>query len=272
MTNIEMISEMIIRVAKQEILPRFKNLEDADISTKSPGDLVTIADLQTEKVLTAELKELFPGAVIGGEEGIAKKPELLRAVITAEQGFLIDPVDGTNNFVKGDQRFALMLTELCKGMAVSAWIYLPVNDKIAVAEKGAGVYLGDKKIIISAGEFDPEHMIGAAHINRFPENFRADARENLKKFNQNRPAFCAGYDYISLIECKKDFSIYYRTLPWDHLPGSLILTEAGGYVRTLFGGEEYTVHDRDKGLLAAASKDHWQGIKEVVFPKLSVCP
>ncbi len=266
MTNIDNISEIVIHVAKQEILPRFKNLKQGDISTKSPGDLVTIADIETEKILLQELKGIYPNAVIGGEEAIAKNPNLLLAVSVAEHAFLIDPVDGTNNFIKGDQRFALMLTELRKGEAVAAWIYLPANDKIAVAEKGGGSYLGGKKIIIKTSEFKPKDMIGAAHINRFPEDFKANTRENLKKFKQNLPAFCAGYDYIALTEGEKNFSIYYRTLPWDHLPGSLIFTEAGGYVRTLFGGENYTIHDREKGLLSAGDKDHWCNIREIIFP------
>lgn len=267
--SIEGISEIIIRIAKREILPRFKNLAEQDITEKSPGDMVTVADIETEKFLSAELKELFPKAVVAGEEAIAKDPTRLQAAITAEQAFLIDPVDGTNNFVKGDHRFALMLTELRKGEAVAAWIYLPMSDKIAVAEKGAGAFIGGKKIQITVGNFDPSHMVGAAHINRFPEKLRTVAKENIKKFRQNRPAFCAGYDYVALTEGNKDFSIYSRTLPWDHLPGGLIFSEAGGYVRSLSDGRNYTIHDKDKGLLSAASEDHWHRIKELIFPD---CP
>ncbi|PCI43919.1 MAG: inositol monophosphatase [Alphaproteobacteria bacterium] len=266
MSDLERISEIVIRLAREKILPRFKNLAEGDISAKSPGDLVTIADIETEQALSEELLAMFPAAVVAGEEVIAAKPDLLQGVITAEQGFLIDPVDGTNNFVKGDQKFALMLTELRKGEAVAAWIYLPVSDEITMAEKGAGAFIDGKRIKLAARKFDPEKMIAAAHINRFPEKLKLMARENIKKFSRNRPAFCAGYDYIALTKGLKDFSIYYRTLPWDHLPGSLIFSEAGGYVRSLLDGETYTIHDKNKGLLSAVSKDQWYSIREMVFP------
>lgn len=268
--NIDRISEIVIGTAKREILPRFRNLREEDITAKSPGDMVTIADLAAEKALSEELNRLFPKAIVSGEESIAKEPNLLQDVINSEQAFLIDPVDGTNNFIKGDSAFALMLTELRRGEAVAAWIYLPVNDEIAVAEKGAGAFLNGKKIKIPVREFDPTNMTGAAHLNRFPENLRTIARENLKRFNQNQPAFCAGYDYIALTKGDKDFSIYFRTLPWDHMPGGLIYSEAGGYVRTLFDADTYTVHDKDKGLMSAPNKDQWHKIREMVFPDLSI--
>lgn len=262
----ERITDLVRHIARQEILPRFKNLEVDDINAKSPGDLVTIADIEAEKALTAALLNICPQAVVAGEESIAETPDLLDAVIAAEQGFLIDPVDGTNNFVKGDDRFALMLTELRRGQAVAAWIYMPVRDQMIAAEKGAGAYLDGTKITITHRDFDPSTMTGAAHINRFPENLKTIARENLGQFRDNRPAFCAGHDYLALTTGVKDFSVYYRTLPWDHLPGSLIFTEAGGYSRTLTGAGDYTIHDRDQGLLSAADEDQWHHLRDLIFP------
>lgn len=264
--NIDQICEIIIEVSKQEILPRFRNLRSEEITEKSPGDMVSIADIEVEKTLSRELNRIFPTAIIAGEEAIATNPELLNAAIFAEHAFLIDPIDGTNNFIKGDEKFALMLTELRNGEATTAWIYLPVGDKIVVAEKGSGAFLDGKDVKISPRIFNPSHMTGAAHINRFPEELRTIAKENLKEFKQNRPAFCAGYDYTSLVEGKKDFSVYYRTLPWDHLPGSLIFSEAGGYVRTLFDEKTYTAQDQVKGLLSASDKEQWQEIREIIFP------
>ncbi len=267
--SIDNIGEIVIRVAKQEIMPRFKNLAQADITAKSKGELVTIADIAAENALSKKLLQLFPKAIIGGEESIAKTPALLKAVISADHAFLIDPVDGTNNFIKDDKRFSVMMTELRKSEAVSACIYLTAIDKICTAEKGAGAYISGKKIKIRNRKSDPAHMVGAAHINRFPENLRTIARENLKKICQNRPAFCAGYDYISLVEGSKDFSVYYRTLPWDHMPGSLIFAEAGGYVRTLYDEQDYTIHHQNKGLLSASNKEQWHSIRHIIFPNFS---
>jgi len=263
----DIIADIIRQVAAQEIMPRFKNLTEGDISAKSPGDMVTVADLAAEKALTKEVLRLYPEAMVCGEESIAQNPALLEAAIVADRAFLIDPIDGTNNFITGDTRFAVMLVELHKGEAVAARIYLPALEKMAMAEKGAGAHLNDVAFKISSPQTDHNKMIAAAHINRFPKDVRAAAVNNLNVFKENKPAFCAGYDYISLIEGAKDFSLYYRTLPWDHLPGSLIFSEAGGYVRTLIGEKEYGIHDRKKGLLSAANKAQWQNIRAAIFPE-----
>ncbi len=263
--NIDVISDLVITIAKEEILPRFKKLAAADITAKSPGDMVSVADTETETALTRALNRLCPAAVVSGEEMIAKNPQIMKKIIAANQAFLIDPIDGTNNFIKGDQRFALMLTHLHYGKVVAAWIYLPFFDKIAVAETGGGAFLNGRKITVSAGKFKPSEMTGAAHINRFPDHVKKMARENMKNFAANRPAFCAGYDYIALLEGRKDFSVYYRTLPWDHLPGSFIYMAAGGFVRTL-DRRQYTIRDRDRGLLSAPNAEYWQQIRDIIFP------
>ncbi len=265
--SIEAIGELIKHIAQQEILPRFKNLQAEDIIEKSLGELVSIADTETEKALSCALKERFPSAIIGGEESIAKAPSLLNDIISADRAFLIDPVDGTNNFIKGDDRFALMMTELRQSEVVAAWIYLPVGDKLAMAEKGAGVQINGKNIVMPTHFTPYENMISAAHINRFPEKLRAIARNGLKDFKENNPAFCAGYDYISLLEGEKNFSLYYRTLPWDHLPGAFMVAQAGGYARTLVKGQKYTIHDQVNGLLSVASEEQWHHIRELIFPK-----
>ncbi|MCF6214659.1 MAG: hypothetical protein L3J58_00630 [Emcibacter sp.] len=264
--SVERITDLIVDIAKTEILPRFNQLRPQDITAKSPGDMVTIADTRAEKALTQELSRLYPAADIAGEESIAKNPDSLRKIITSDQAFLIDPIDGTNNFIKGDEKFAVMLTQLRQGNVVAAWIYLPALDKMVVADKTAGVYLNGCKIKITAKSQDSTKLIGAAHMGRFPQNLKEIARKNITKIAKNCPAFCAGYDYISLVEGKKDFSIYYRTLPWDHMPGGFIFAEAGGYVRTLFNKSAYGINDRDKGLLSASSENDWLRIRELIFP------
>ncbi len=263
--NIAAISELVITIAKEQILPRFRKLATKDITAKSPGDMVSVADTETENILAGELNSLCPAALVGGEEMIARNPQIMDKIIAADRAFLIDPIDGTNNFIRGDQKFALMLTYLYHGKVASAWIYLPFFDKIAVAETGGGACLNGEKITVSAGKFVASEMTGAAHINRFPDHIKKMARKNMKNFAANHPAFCAGYDYIALLEGRKDFSVYYRTLPWDHLPGSFIYTEAGGYVRTLHK-QRYTIHDQDKGLLSARNAEHWQQIHDIIFP------
>tara|TARA_R110002096_G_scaffold436056_1_gene666480 strand:+ start:40263 stop:41060 length:798 start_codon:yes stop_codon:yes gene_type:complete len=259
------ISALIKKVADEEVAPRFRNLKEDEVIFKEPGEFVTTADLAAEFALTRGLQELYPSAIVTGEEDIAKNPMRLVELLSADCGFLIDPIDGTNNYIKGNDRFAVMAVALQFGKVAASWIYLPVFETLAVAEKGSGTFLNGEKCTLSPPITKLCEMTGAAHINRMPEVHRAMAQKNLKIFKENRPAYCAGYDYVSLLTGKKDFSVYHRTLLWDHLPGTLLYSEAGGYVRTLDGGE-YSSRNDGTGLLCAANKHIWKGIKETLFP------
>lgn len=263
--KIDEISALIKQVADEEISPRFRNLKEHEVIFKEPGEFVTEADIAAEKSLTEKLLTLYPNSIVTGEEDIAKNPRRLDELLKSDCGFLIDPIDGTNNFIKGDERFAVMIVALQFGEVAASWIYLPATNMLAVAQKGAGAYINGEKVILSSPITDISEMTGAAHITRMPKEIREQAAEKLKVFKENRPAYCAGYDYVCLLTGKKDFSVYYRTLLWDHLPGTLLYTEAGGYVMGL-DDRPYTSKNDGMGLLCAANKDIWQNIKETLFP------
>jgi fructose-1,6-bisphosphatase/inositol monophosphatase family enzyme len=262
--EIDKISQFIKDVSAQDILPRFRNLKEHEVIIKEPGEFVTEADLAAEISLIRKLSSLYPTSIISGEEELVKSPEKLAELIASPLGFLIDPIDGTNNFIKGNERFAVMVVALQYGVTAASWIYQPYTDKMAVAEKGSGAFVNDEKITLAAPPENVDQIIGAAHINRMPDELRAKVRENLKVFKENIPAFCAGFDYVSVAESKKHFSAYNRTLLWDHLPGTLLCEEAGGYVRGL-DGKKYTSKNDGDGLLTAPNEDLWHQIFETMF-------
>lgn len=258
------ICGLIKKVAKEEILTRFRNLKETEVYYKEPGEFVTAADLASEKALTSGLLTLYPNAVVTGEEEIAENPERLNELLKADCGFLIDPIDGTNNFIKGNERFAVMIVALTRGCVEASWIYLPAKDIMTYAIKGQGAYLNDEKVTLISPKTNLSELIGAAHINRMPKEVREYAKEKLRLIKENRPGFCAGYDYVSLVCGKKDFSVYYRTLIWDHLPGSLIYQEAGGYALGL-DQRPYTPKNDGTGLLCASNEEMWHKINNEIF-------
>ena len=262
--KIEKIGTVIKEVAEEEILPSFRNLKEHEIILKSEGDFVTKADLEAEISLSTKLKALYPDSIITGEEDIASSPSKLDELLKAPLGFLIDPIDGTNNFIKGDERFAVMVVALQYGETVASWIYLPASCKMAMTEKGSGAYLDDNKAVLMDAPQEMKDIIGAAHLNRMPPKLRDAARKNIQKFKKNVPAFCAGYDYIRLLESRIHFSAYSRTLLWDHLPGTLLFQEAGGYVRQL-DGKIYSSLNDGEGLLSAFNETIWHKIKNTIF-------
>jgi fructose-1,6-bisphosphatase/inositol monophosphatase family enzyme len=180
--NINLISQLIKQVSNEEILPLYKKLTTEQILMKSVGDMVTSADLAAERSMSEKLKSLYPNSFISGEEAIAKDPEKLNEVIEAQYGFLIDPVDGTNNFIDGNERFAIMVVALYYGKSIASWIYLPMADKMAVAEIDSGAYLNGKRINLPMAPQNINQMIGAAHIKRIPAEKRIVVKQNLKQF------------------------------------------------------------------------------------------
>ena len=111
----EQVAQIIREVAAAEVMPRFRKLADHEISQKrNPGDLVTIADIESERRLTKELTRLAPGTVVVGEEGADADPSLLLALEGDRPTWLVDPVDGTANFAKGKDCFAVIVG-YCQG-------------------------------------------------------------------------------------------------------------------------------------------------------------
>ena len=157
-----------------------------------------------------------------------------------------------------------MIVALAKGKVIASWVYLPAKDIMTFAVKGEGAFINDEKITLRTPKTELHDLIGAAHINRMPQGVREHAKEKLRLIKENRPGFCAGYDYVSLVCGKKDFSVYYRTLIWDHLPGSLIYQEAGGYALGL-DGQPYTPKNEGKGLLCASNEEMWHKINNEIF-------
>ena len=108
-------------MAKTAVLPRFRNLTKDDVRTKSgPGDLVTAADEEAELLLSKGLTDLWPGSLVIGEEAAAADESVLDHLTKPERVWLIDPIDGTANFVAGYAAFALVLALVENGETTMA--------------------------------------------------------------------------------------------------------------------------------------------------------
>ncbi len=262
---IDAVSSLIRQAAAEIILPRWRQLAPEDVAEKSPGDLVTIADQEAEHFLTAGLQAIDPAIPVIGEEAVAARPALMDTLRDLQEFWVVDPIDGTQNFVHGQDRFAVMIARVRNGKTVASWIYLPVHNKLAVAEHGAGSWLNGQRISTPIPPENLSALVPAAHLKRLAEPLRSDVKSRLTQFSKNEPAFCAGYDYMALLEGKRHFLLYNRTLPWDHAPGTFLIEQAGGKVAR-FDGSPYDVTAQDKlGLLDAASADSWQQIHRALF-------
>jgi fructose-1,6-bisphosphatase/inositol monophosphatase family enzyme len=262
------ISGLIRECAAKYIIPRFKKLAQGDISTKTgPHDLVTVADSETEEALDSALTKMYPGSVVIGEEGISagkKSADILQD--KTRTIWVADPVDGTYNFVHGNPEFAVMLACVVDGETRFGWIYDVPADRMLTAEKGAGAFIEGRRLKV-AGPKPPNEARGFTGSRYFPKHLRPLIKSFVKDFEAVHTLSCAGHEYIRLASGEYDFSIYNRIRPWDHLPGTLAVSEAGGFT-TKWDGSAYTPQDDGGGLVNAANETLLEMLHEKIISKL----
>ena len=253
---IERVAELVEQVSTSVIETRFAALAGADVREKSPGELVTDADVEGERLLTAGLVGLWPGTPVVGEEACANDPALFDA-LNAEWAWLVDPIDGTGNFVSGSTEWAVMVGLHRNRETVMSWIWQPMHRRMYVAERGAGATV-DGVPLVSAPRPADESALRGAVLRRFLDTetlARVDA--NVARFGEvTAGRMCAGTEYPAIVEGEQDFALFWRTLPWDHAPPVLLLTEAGGTARRP-DGSPYHPSDARVGLLVAANEGIW---------------
>lgn len=132
------------RKASRPLIRDFNELENLQISMKGPADFVTSADKRTERILIEELTKARPGYGFLGEEGGAT------AGADKTHRFIIDPIDGTTNFMHGIPHFAISIGLEREGQLVAGVVYNPVTDDLFTAEKGHGAYLNNKRLRVAA--------------------------------------------------------------------------------------------------------------------------
>lgn len=267
---LDQVSELIREVATTIVLPRFRHLASDEIVQKAPGDLVTVADKESELALTRGLTALLPGSTVVGEEAVAADPRVLERVGDAGAVWIVDPVDGTNNFASGKTPFAVMVALLHDGEPAASWILDVVGDNLTVAERGSGAYRDGVRVKTRTDDPGTAALGGAVASKYLPEHLRSVAVAHTSAFREvTNGRHCAGWEYPAVALDEQQFALFWRILPWDHVPGSLIIREAGGTVLHL-DGTPYRPTDSERGLLVAANEDIWRTVRDTLFPDTSI--
>lgn len=243
---------------------------DAHPEEKSPGEWVTEADKACENFLVPALQALIPNAAVVGEEAASESPRLLERIDETNDVWLVDPLDGTVNFASGKTPFALMVALIRKGETTCSWIFDPNANELSVSEKGSGSWINGKQITV-AQDARPLASMNGAVLRRFlPSDLDIHISHVESRFNQVSPGSkCAGFDYPAIAKRTIDFALYWRTLPWDHAAGVLILEEAGGHVARPDGTPFRVADHARSGLLVAHNKPMWQEIRSALFTAYS---
>ncbi|MFJ2775876.1 MULTISPECIES: inositol monophosphatase family protein [unclassified Kitasatospora] len=261
------VAEILAEASAEVVEPRFRALAAGEVMEKAPGDLVTIADREAEVIIERRLRELLPVPVVG-EEAVAADPALAQALHSEPAVWLVDPVDGTSNFIAGRPDYAVMASLVRAGQTVAAWIWQPVTATCYSAELGAGAWRNGHRLTRTPAPAVPAKWRGSVKSRYLdPASHRRLQTSAAAAFGELTPGRnAAGIEYPDLVEGALDFILYWRTLPWDHAPGSLLVTESGG-VSARLDGSPYRPEapGGEDGLLVAADQETWEQTRAVLF-------
>ncbi len=236
------------RKASKTLIRDFGEIENLQVSVKGPGDFVTASDKKVEKILIEELQKARPNYSILSEE-IGK--------ISNDESFkwIIDPIDGTANFLHGIPHFAISIGLEKDREIICGIIYDPIKDEMFVAEKGNGSYLNNQRIRVSSRSKLKDCII----FTGGPKKESKDRELSLKEYNNFsskilipiRKLGSASLDmaYVAAGRCD---GFWQRNLNyWDIAAGIIIIRESGGFVTDFYGENKYL---ENKTILATNSK------------------
>lgn len=254
------VAQLIVEIAEEEIASRFGKLAQKEIDTKTgPNDFVTEADRAGEERLKIALKDVYPGAAFIGEESVSDNPALLDIIDDDRAFWIVDPLDGTRNFVQGRPEFGTIVALVDKGEIRAGWIYAIPDKKMAMSVKGEGAFWAGERVT----RVMPAHAqrSGYRAIGNMLEPWKSDMIPRLRAEFETEPARCSAYVYINLLRGLKAFALYSRVHPWDHAAGVMMLQEIGGQAEYLDDGSPYSPRPvQGRPLLVANSQDAWRAV------------
>ena len=222
------------RAAGNVIIRQIDHVQDLPVSEKSRNDYVTEVDRQAETVIIDTILKAYPDhAILAEESGEQGKSEYV---------WIIDPLDGTTNFLHGFPQYAVSIALQHKGVLNQAVIYDPLRQELFTASRGDGAYLNERRIRVS----NRKHLAGALLGTGFPFKEGARIDQYLETFRTLFPrtagirrAGAASLD-LAYVACGRlDGFWEYGLKPWDMAAGVLLIEEAGGMISDFKGGHSF---------------------------------
>ncbi|GGI75731.1 inositol-1-monophosphatase [Shewanella gelidii] len=236
MHAMQTIAVRAARAAGQTIIRAFSELDRVEVSTKGVNDFVTNVDKEAEAAIIYQIRKSYPDHTIVGEENGENRGE------DSDYMWIIDPLDGTNNFVNGIPHFAVSIALQYKGQTQVGVVYDPIRDELFSAIRGKGAKLNDFRVRVKS----VNDMSGSIIATGFPFKARQHSETYMKIFGEVfnqcadlRRAGSAALDlaYVAAGRMEGFFEIGLK--PWDIAAGDLICREAGGTVTDFIGGHDY---------------------------------
>ncbi|MFI6282371.1 inositol monophosphatase family protein [Streptomyces sp. NPDC050988] len=230
------VEEAVRTAAATEIMPRFRQLAAHEIDEKAgPHDLVTDADRKAEEYLTEALVKLLPGSVVVGEEAVHANPATYEAIKGEAPVWIVDPVDGTRQFVHGDPGFCTLVALAHRGVLLASWTYAPARDQLAVAVRGKGALLDGEPLRAGSPAPGRDLEVATSHPDYTTEDQKRALLGLWTEGVGPRACGSAGLEYLAVARGELDAVGFSWEAAWDHAAGILLVEEAGGAHLTLSG-------------------------------------
>lgn len=221
------------------------------VMTKGDGSLVTEVDLKAEKQIVDAIKKSFPGDGILSEESVPQSS-------TAAFNWIIDPLDGTHNYIRGINIFGASIALQHGHEIVMGVIFMPVTKELYHAQKGKGAYRNGKRIRVSGRNLEQSTMIYDSSIRTNKEPMLAGLSKIVDKVFNVRMYGSTARSLTYIAEGKADLEIEFNDKLWDFAAGLLLVEEAGGSA-TDFRGKVWNLDTR--GYIASNGKLHEDVLK-----------
>lgn len=236
-----------VRKAGRALARDFGEVENLQVSLKGPANFVSSADRKAEDTLFAELSRARPGYGFNMEER-----GRVDGTDPANE-WVVDPLDGTTNFLHGIPLFAISVALVRNGVPFAGVIFNPVTDELYVAEKGQGAYLNDRRLRVAARRKLADSVVGCGipHLGRGDHfKFQKELALVQGQVAGVRRTGAAALD-LAWVAAGRFDGFWERDLsPWDMAAGIILVREAGGYVSDLDGADQ----SLDKGHIIAGNE------------------
>jgi myo-inositol-1(or 4)-monophosphatase len=212
----------------------FGEVENLQVSLKGPANFVSAADRRAEEILCSELAAARPGYGFIGEEGGVREGS------DRTHTWIVDPLDGTSNFLHGIPHFAISIGLEREGAIVAALIYNPINDELFTAERGKGAFLNNQRLRVAGRRRLGDAVVacGLPHLGRGDLALGNREMAALQPKVAGLRRFGAASLDLAWVAAGRFDGYWERTLsPWDIAAGFLLVREAGGFVTDLAGGD-----------------------------------
>jgi len=224
--QINLITKALMK-ASRSLIRDFGEIENLQVSSKGPGDFVTSADKRTEKILIEELQKAHPEyGIITEETGIINKSN-------TKNRWIIDPIDGTFNFMNGLPQFAISVGYEEENEIKCGVIFNPIMNEMFCAEKGNGAYLNNSRIRVSKKNKIKEALVvtgGPKEASKIKDKIFSEYINVSNNVSSVRKFGSAALD-MAYVACGRFDGYWQREINyWDIAAGLIILKEAGGYV------------------------------------------